>query len=278
MSENIKFKCSCCGEIKEEWNALAFIYTDTLSGLLKEDFELTAILTEETTPAQADSLLPQLKKSPFIKKITYLSKEDAVADYIAKTGEDFRPVLDGFNPLFASYLIKLNAGWVQPDSLIQIEKKLLTHPPIQEVHYYMPLLDAMWGKLHQYNIIGAIMLFLFVLATFFMIDNTIKLSMYANRFLVRSMDLVGATRSFIAQPFTRQAAFYGLISAIIAIILVWGVRAFLHYQIPELSKLMSNSPFIGLCAIMLFAGVVISWVSTRIAVYKYLSLGLDDLY
>lgn len=256
-----------------------FINGNALSNYFKENVQLQIIMNDATRQEKAQQLSEILKKQPFIKSVNYLSKEDAYKKYVKEKGED--PLAAGLldeNPLYISIDANLRSGYVQEDSIDKIEKFILQSNIVREVVYDKNVVTSLNENLNKIAIIlGIIALILFV-AVVVIIDNTVRLAMFSNRMLIKTMQMVGATRWFIAKPFDQRAMTTGLISGLIAIIGLIILRYSFTNWFPEVNALTSNIQFYILCALILILGIFISLISTHRSVFKYLKMRVDKLY
>jgi cell division transport system permease protein len=249
----------------------------SLTKAFKEDIEVQVILHDNTRPAMAQKLQDILDKQPFIRSTTYISKEEAAEGFKKEWGEDFTELLD-FNPLYASINLRLYEEYVNPDSLRRIDSFVRQSNIVREVSYPTAVIDTMNKNFKKIGwILGGISLLLFIIVVV-LIDNTVRLAMFSNRFLIKTMQMVGATRNFITRPFDQRALLNGFISGLIAVVGLWLVISFAETLLPELQAL--HEPFkIGLLMVaMIVTGIIISVVSTHRSVIKYLKMHVDDLY
>ena len=192
-------------------------------------------------------------------------------------GEDFISFL-GFNPLPASIKVKLNASWANPDSIIKIESELKKYNQVSEIYYRKSLIHEINENVKKISLIIFSFTALLLLISLTLINNTIRLSIYSKRFLIHTMQLVGATKGFIRRPFIFKGAYYGLLSAMIAILLLLGSIYFTRNRIEGLIDFVKPDILILLFAGVIITGVIISSVSTFFAVNKYLNVNTDSLY
>lgn len=253
------------------------LQAQNLSAYFKENIEVTLILSDNATYDEAQMLETKLKTEPFVKSAVYVSKEDAAKRYMQQNTEDFRKVLD-YNPLFAAINLYLKAPYANADSLRAIKARLQKTAVIEDVFYQEALLDMINVNAGKLGFILLVMSIIFLITAFALIDNTIKLAMYANRFLIKSMQLVGATRWFIAGPFIRQSIYNGIVSGIAACLILAMLLLFAQWNLPELSALYDPLSFLLLCVVVVLIGITISWWSTKQAVLKYIQMQLDELY
>ncbi|ASZ10887.1 cell division protein FtsX [Chitinophaga sp. MD30] len=253
------------------------IHANRLSAYFKESIEVQVILRDNVKENQALALKDSIAKKPYVKSIEYVSKDMAAQRFKKEFGEDFINLLQ-YNPLYASINIKANAGYVNSDSLRIIENVLTQQNIVREISYQRLLVDKLNENVRKIGIVILAISALLALIVIILIDNTIRLAMFSNRFLIKTMQMVGATRWFIAKPFDIRSIINGALSAILAIAGLMGLLYFADRLLPELSGMrdyfMITLMFIG----MIVIGIFISLVSTHRSVMKYLRLKLDDLY
>ncbi len=248
-----------------------------LSKSFKENIEISVILNDNTRDEMAVKLKEIIDKQAFTKSSQYITKDKAAEQFKKNFGEDFLQVLD-YNPLYTSVNFHLHSGYMNTDSLIKIEKFLYQSNVVREVFYQKNLVDIMNSNVRRIGIvILAISLFL-IFSVIILIDNTIRLAMFSNRFLIKTMQMVGATRWFIAKPFNIRGVINGIISALIAIAGILVLKFVAESWLPELRTLANTKWLIILCLSILAMGIIISLLSTHRSVIKYLRTQLDDLY
>ena len=248
-----------------------------LSRVFKEDIQVEVILHDNTKPEMVEKMKTVLDNQPFVKKSEIITKEEAAKRFMEEGGENFSELL-GFNPLYSSIILNLHSGYVNKDSLEKIKQFALQSNIVREVSYPNVVVDKMNSNFRKIGIIlGAISLLLFVIVVI-LIDNTVRLAMFSSRFLIKTMQMVGATRKFITRPFDNKAIVNGLISGIIAVSGLWLVITFAEGQLPSLKALHEPVLLSILMTGMLILGILISLVSTHRSVVKYLKLHVDDLY
>lgn len=218
-----------------------------------------------------------LDKQPFTKKSRVISKEEALKMQSELEGEDISSFL-GFNPLFASIELNLYNEYVNKDSIEKITRFIQQSNVVKSVSYPKTIVSQMNENLNKISIILGIISIVLILVVIVLIDNTVRLAMFSNRFLIKTMQMVGATRWFISKPFDRRAVINGLISGVLAAIGLLFVKSAAEVSVPEL-KTLNNPVLLGLLiAGMIIVGIIISLVSTHRSVVKYLKLTVDDLY
>jgi len=248
-----------------------------LSDQFRENLEFTVIIKDNVDEKSILDLKKQLEQQPWVKSADYVSKEEAAKIFTKETGEDFKDLLD-YNPLFASINLKLHSEYTSQDSIDRIQSIVTTHPEVSEFYYEHQLVTVLNDNLRKIGwaliIISAILLIIAIT----IVDSAIRLSMYSNRLLIRSMQLVGATRSFITKPFLRRSITNGTIASLIAILLLFLLMRIAVSQIPELNALQDFNMIVIIFAGLLLAGWIFSWMSTQFAVRKYLRMKIEELY
>lgn len=246
---------------------------------LKENIEFELELDAAATEADKVEIRKVLSDRRYVKDFDYISKEEAVEWHQSAIGENYVDQL-GFNPLYDAFVVRLNSNYVQPDSIRKIQTELLAMGKIKNVSYQQAAVEFVSTNLRNFAmILGAISL-IFLVVAITLIDNTIRLSMYSQRFLIRSMQLIGATRFFILKPFLGKSVRNGIVSAVIAALGIIGIILYVKkryaFQIVAEEMLIFAVPvlIVGLVAV----GVLLSVLSTWISVRKYLRVKLDELY
>lgn len=248
-----------------------------LSDYVREQIGFTLVLNDGLKEAEVTRLQAILESAPYVKSVRYIDKEMAARELTKDLGEDFIDFL-GFNPLFASMDVKLFAPYTNSDSLLIIEKEFLKNPQVNEVYYQKDLLAVINDNVRKLSIfllvVSALTGFIFVS----LINNTIRISVYSERFTINTMQLVGATRSFVRKPFLRRGLSLGIFGGLMANILLFA--AVFSFR-KELSGLIEPSDFMMLGPVFLLVivmGILISYVSTWLAVNKFLKMKFDELF
>lgn len=248
-----------------------------LSRAFQEDIEVQVDFHDNTRPENIDKLNAILEAQPFTRKTRIITKEEALQTQSELEGENIEDFL-GYNPLFSSIALNLHADYVNPDSLNKIKAFLLQSNVVRDVTYPTMVVTQMNSNFRRMGIILGGVSLLLVIAVVALIDNTVRLAMFSNRFLIKTMQMVGATRKFIVGPFDRRAIINGLISGIIASVLLFLVMSFSEKQLPTLALLHDTSSFLMLMGVLLLLGILISLLSTHRSVIKYLKMQVEDLY
>ena len=244
---------------------------------IKESVQVDINLKPEVNEAQKAAVLVYLKKQNFISKITFKSKEQAAEQFEKELGQNFREIL-GNNPLYDSYIINLRADFSNPDFVKDVKSAFLSLDGVEEVFYSDLAVNTVGTKLKPITYGITILSIILLIVAFFIIDNTIRLMMYSQRFSIRSMQLIGANNWFIIKPFIIKSIIVGVISALIAI---FGLGILIYLTNYKFSIEILNQDFVNLTFVaigLILFGMLISIVSTYLAVNKYLRIKLDELY
>lgn len=257
------------------WFLLNFSrYTENL----KENVKMQVYLRNNVTEADVDSLKSYLNAQPYTRTVEFIDKETAKAKWM-QTGEtDFTELLDE-NPLPASFDITLKSQFVEKDTMMAIKADLEAKDVmVQQVKFPNKVVETIGSTVRVGLIIFAIIAAIFCILSIVLIDNTIRLAMYSNRFLIKTMQMVGATRNFIARPMNTRAIINGAMSAVIAIVLIYVCMLASEFFMPEIRDLRDNNKLVLLFLFLILLGISITLFSTYRSVVKYLKMKLDELY
>ncbi len=248
-----------------------------LSRAFKEDLEINVDFHDNVPDESLTKMKSILDKQPFVLTSRIITKDEAIKMENQVEGNNMVEFL-GYNPLFASISLRLHENYVNKDSLEKVKKFILQSNVVRDVTWPNIVVDQMNSNLRKIGIIlGSISVLLLVIVIF-LIDNTVRLAMFSNRFLIKTMQMVGATRAFITRPFDLRAFINGLISGIVAVIGLWIIISFANNQLPVLSLLNDPVLLALLMGGMIVLGIFISMISTHRSVVKYLKMHVDDLY
>ncbi len=256
---------------------LLIINGRNINKTVRESIGFNVILKENVRDADIFQLQKVLDAKPYSLSTEYITKEQAALETEQLVGGDFVEFL-GYNPLPPSIKLRLQASYTRPDSVIFIEEEILNYEPVSEVVYKKTLLYAINENIRKISIVVLGFSLLLTLVAITLINNTIRLSIYSKRFIINTMQLVGATRGFIKRPFLLKSVLNGIIGAVIAMGLIEGI---LYLTADELDNIISFSDFelmAMLGAAILIISIVINWISTFFAVNKYLDIHTDKLY
>jgi cell division transport system permease protein len=262
---------------------LLIIHASKLSSIVRESIEIQIYLDRYLTPEETQKLEKTLAKRPYLDKrenqlqIQFVSKDEAAKKFIEATGENFMTLL-GENPLRDAYLIKIKPDFYENKKMQLIKQDIEKIPGVFEATYVENLVDEINRNIYRISFILLIFAALLLFTITIMINNTIKLALFSQRFLIRSMQLVGATSWFIQKPFLLRSLWQGLVSGIIASVLLFLLLQYANTQIEELIILQNQEQIIMLFAGLCLMGPVISVLSSYRSINKYLQMSLDELY
>lgn len=253
------------------------INTRTLGQHFKEEVEVNVYLREPLAKADSIALVEYIASRPYMKEYVFTTKEMAKAKYLSDGNESWDGILTE-NPLPQSIDFKLKSEYLDTDTLAHIKADLEKQTYVTEVKYPELLVGGLDSKIKVVNWVMLGVSLLLLLAAIVLIDNTIRLAMFSNRFTIKTMQMVGATRWFITKPLDLRAILNGAISGAIAIVGVLLIIRTAKKMLPELSAIQDNTQLAMLFAGMMALGILITLVSTHTSVLKYLRKKLDDLY
>ncbi|SEO24503.1 cell division protein FtsX [Mucilaginibacter sp. AW1-7] len=256
---------------------LLLIDANNISRYVKENIVLNIFVDDAAHETDVLQLQKQLDANPMVKQTQYVSKELAARNLQKDLGEDFVKFL-GYNPLSQSLDIYMKADFANNKDIEKFKADLLKNPLVKEVKYQQSLVDKMNENVKSISLIILAFAGIFVVLSVALINNTIRLAIYSQRFLIKSMQLVGATKGFIRKPFLLYGIWHGLLGGLIAIILLIGALYLAYQQVPDLVFLQSYSEFGMVFLGVVGLGIFISAFSTFLAVNKFLRLKIYDLY
>ena len=248
-----------------------------LSSYVKENLTVTMALAEDTTEPEAQQLKEQLRARPYISNLEYINKDSMLAEQTVEMGID-PSEFAGYNPFFAMVEFQLKAEYANSDSLRWISQELKRNAKIDEVTYPQDLIDSVNNFLTKVGIVLLILAALLLFVSFSLINNTVRLGIYARRFSIHTMKLVGASWGFIRAPFIRQAVVLGLVAGILAcVVLGIGVYVLFTYE-PDVMKVITwRVLFITGCAVLV-CGVIITTFCSWLSVNRFLRMKAGELY
>ena len=256
---------------------LVVINAGQLARYVREKIGFTLILHDNIKDIEVVQLQKQLSAARYIKSTRYIDKETAALDLQEQLGENFIGFL-GFNPLFSSVEVKLMAAYTNPDSIAAIEKEFLSYPEVKEVFYQKNLVSLINKNVKRIGLILFVFSGLLLVIFTALMNNTIRFSIFSQRFIINTMQMVGAKRSFIRKPFIQRSVFWGVVGALLADLLLLMVyyvfRNELHEYISQTNLLINGLAFVFL----IIFGILVSWLSSYFAVNKFLRLNFDELF
>lgn len=257
--------------------ALFIVNSKKLADDFKEGIAMSIYFKNEAQDTTLTKFGEELKASKFVKTYKYVSKEAAAKEHSDIIGEDFMEFL-GVNPLFNSYDIHLKADYVVADSVTKIERKIRENALVADVSYDKKMVSLVNDNVKKVSlwilIISGFLAFVAVL----LINSSMRLSIYANRFIIKTMQMVGATKAFIRKPFIWRSVKLGMIGAGIAVIALIGVLVYIDTNFPNLGILNDKLAVAAILLGVFGVGVLITWLSTYFATQRFLNLKTDDLY
>ncbi|MEO8239399.1 MAG: permease-like cell division protein FtsX [Flavobacterium sp.] len=256
---------------------LFIINSKKLADDFKEKIAMTVFFKNEANDSVIKTFNTELKRAPYARSFVYVTKETAAKEHTDIIGEDFLTFL-GENPLLNSYDIHLKADYVERDSILRIESKLRKNAMISDIVYDKQLVNLVNDNIKKVSMwILIITAFLTIIAVL-LINSSLRLSIHSNRFIIKTMQMVGATKAFIRKPFVMRSVKLGMLGAGLAIIALIGLLMYVETNFPGLG-ILEDKALIGLVLLGVFGlGVLITWVSTHFATQRFLNLRTDDLY
>ncbi|HEX4373120.1 MAG TPA: permease-like cell division protein FtsX [Puia sp.] len=253
------------------------INANKLGQTFRENIEVQVYVRENINAKDSAAIIQYIASQPYTKSYEYVSKDLAKKRYLQDGNSDWAAVLDK-NPLPASINFKIKSDYASVDSLTKIQTDLSQNLSVSDVHYNKSLVMNLNNNISKISIVLLIIAVLTSVLVIFLIDNTIRLAMFSNRFLIKTMQMVGATRWFIAKPMDIRALINGLISGLIAVAGILAIILLTERWIPEVRALRDYTLLSSLFVAMILLGILISLGSTHRSVIKYLKMKLDDLY
>lgn len=257
--------------------ALLLVNAGSVSDYLKENMPLAILMKPDISDEQTMDFQGELDSLRYVLSTEFVSKAQGTREMEEMLGEGFLDIFEA-SPIPASVNVKLKAEYVSPDSIEVVKKEILTHPLVDEVDYQQSLIEALNSNLQKISLVLGVFIALLLIISFALINNTVRLSVFARRFTIHTMRLVGAERSFIRQPFMLQAVFQGLFAAMIAIILLLGLLYYVRQEFVQLFEIFQLPQLLLVMGIVLASGVVICMASTFFVVNKLVGAGRDELY
>jgi cell division transport system permease protein len=253
------------------------VSANKLGGQFKENVEVKAILRGDLKADDSTALMNYISAQPYVKSIEFVTKEKAKQIYLKDGNEDWDKVLD-FNPLPNAIYFKVNEKYLHADTLKNIKANLEKQTYVTEVEYQQQLVEKLNSNIRKISIVLMVIAVLLSIVAIILIDNTIRLAMFSNRFLIKTMQMVGATRWYIARPLNFKAVINGSVSGVIAVAGVYISIKIAEGFLPDLKALHDASTLWLMFFLLILLGIAITVFSTNRSVIKYLRMKLDDLY
>lgn len=253
------------------------INTEKISNTFKENVPLTVYFKDEAKETEIEALQAQVLNQPYLKDLTFVHKDSAAIQHQETIGENFVHFL-GYNPLQHSFDIHLNGAFVQKDSIKNIELTFKENPLVDDVIYDQELVILLNDNVERVTFWVLIISGVFTIISMLLINSSLRLSVYSNRFIIKTMQMVGATKAFIRKPFVWRSIKLGIIGSVLAIIAVLLLTSYVDKQFPSLALMQDYNSLALVSLGILLLGIIITWVSTYFATQRFLNLKSDDLY
>ncbi len=250
---------------------------DTLSAYVRENYTISIEIKDDAADKEISTLDEILRGQAYAKKVVFISKEQAIKDLAQEMGEDPVAFL-GYNPLNASFVVNLKSEYTDNDKIESVVKSIKEYRIVENVSYQKQFISEVNHNIQKVSLLFLIVAAVLFFISFILINNTLRLLIYSDRFLINTMKLVGATRSFIRRPYLRKGVMIGIIAALLAI----GYLALFGYIMRDQLSLFvdysDHSIYYVVAGAIIVSGIVISWLSTYFAVNKFLSREEKELY
>ena len=257
--------------------ALLVVNARSITRWFKENMQMEVLLREEVTEPQAEAFKAGLDSLSFVKKARLVTREEGIKELREMLGEDFLEVFESTSvPL--SIELSLKAEYVNADSIAVVSEGIKASPLVDEIESQVPLVDALNSNLNTIGLVLGVLILLLLFISFVLIGNTVRLGIYARRFTVHTMQLVGASRSFIRRPFMLDAFVLGLVSSLLAIAVLAAAIWFSSRSFPQLLDLFSATGLAIVAGVVMLVGIGICLVSTFFVVNRLVGMDKDKLY
>lgn len=257
--------------------AMLLVNAKGVSDYFKENMQVSVMMKQNVSDEAALEFKEVLDGERYIRSTQFISKEQGRKELALQLGDDFLDVFET-SPIPVSIDVTLEAGYVSSDSLEVVKAEISRNPLVDEVIYQRSLVDALNANLSRISLVLGVFITLLLFISYVLINNTVRLNVFARRFTIHTMKLVGATRSFIRAPFLVQAAFQGLFSAFLAIIVLLGLMFLMRSSFAQLFEIFRMDLLLLVMGIVVAAGLFICLTSTYFVVNKLVSIGKDELY
>ena len=257
--------------------SMLLVNAKSVSDYFKENMQVSVMMKQNVSEDAALTFKTKLDKERYIKSSLFVSKEQGRREMADMLGEDFLDVFET-SPIPVSIDVTLDAEYVSADSLEVVRAEIAKSPLVDEVVYQRSLVDALNANLSKISLIMGVFIALLLFISYVLINNTVRLSVFARRFTIHTMKLVGATKNFIRAPFLVQSAFQGIFAAMISIVVLVGILFFVKSEFAQLFEVFRLELLLLVMGIVLVSGLVICVSSTYFVVGKLVSLKKDELY
>lgn len=256
---------------------LLVLNTKKITDYFKEQASMTIFLNDDVDDQTINNLKTILNSEEYTKSIVYISKDEAATIAKKENGEDFMEFL-GYNPLKNSIDLYLNADFVSPEKMNEIESQLINNDAVFEVSYDKSLISLLTQNVKRISLWVLIFSALFTFIAMILINNSIRLSVYSKRFIIKTMQMVGATKRFIRKPFVWNSVKLGAIGSIVAIMILFVALYYMNDYFPEFEFFKNTTMLATLFGGIFLLGIIISWLSAFFATQRFLNLKTDQLY
>ncbi|HCZ37308.1 MAG TPA: cell division protein [Cytophagales bacterium] len=257
------------------------IYSKELERIVRENVKVQVYLNSQVSDVQRNQIEKGLASKPYVGEdknaIQFVSKEEAAKLFIEETGENFKNFL-GENPLKDAYLVRIKEGFHDTESLKKVKTEIEQIGGVFQVHYIENVIDSINQNITKIGLVLMGLVALLLLVVMLLINNTLRLALFSQRFLIRSMQLVGARSWFIQKPFLYRASLHGFIAGALASALLVALITFATQRVADLALIQNNNRLLLLLGFLIALGMLVAFLSTYRAVSKYLKLSLDELY
>ncbi|MCU0398405.1 MAG: permease-like cell division protein FtsX [Cyclobacteriaceae bacterium] len=259
---------------------ILIIYSQQLERMVRDQVRVQIYLRNGLTDTQLLQVERSIESMPFINKkdsLKFVSRDEAAEQFIAETGEDFKELL-GENPLHDAYLVSIEPDYHSPAKMVTVKQEIEKIGGVYQVFYVEGLIESINKNVTRISLVLGGIIAILLTAVVLLINNTIRLALFSQRFLIRSMQLVGARWWFIQSPFIWRASIYGIIAGILASGSLWILIRYANQKIEDLEALMNMNQFMILGFVLISLGVFVAILSTLLSIQRYLRMSLDELY
>ena len=257
--------------------AMLLVNTRSVSEFFKENLQVSVMMKQEVSDEEAAVFKNEIDSMRFVRNAELITKARGEKEMAEMLGADFLSVFET-SPIPVSIVVTLNADYVSRDSLKIVEKAMMKSPMVDEVVYQKSLVDALNSNLNRISMVLGVFIALMLFISFVLINNTMRLNVFARRFTVHTMKLVGATRAFIRGPFLLRAAFLGLFASVIALVMLTGLLFVIRTEFAQLFEIFTLPRLLIVMGVVVASGLIICVISTWFVVNKLVSLDKDELY
>ena len=261
---------------------LLLIYSRQLEKQVRQNIRMQVYLKSNISETQRLEIRNKILSMDFVSKdkdhaLTFVSRDEAAKKFIAETGEDFTNFL-GDNPLRDAFLVGIDPEWHTREKMEQIKADVQKMNGVFQVFYVEGLIESVNNNVAKIGLVLVALILILLLTVVLLINNTLRIALFSQRFLIRSMQLVGAKKWFIQRPFLFRAGGYGLLSGLLASLGMWLLSGYAQDKVPDLAVLHDQRQFVLLLSLLLITGVLVAVLSTFFSIRKYLRMSLEELY